>query len=80
MQNNLCTQCDGRGFYWRKHHVIDDNGTVIDNTFRQGNTCRECNGSGVQPKIDGAWWFIALFLASAAITFFGIIPLIRHFL
>jgi len=49
MKNELCVHCDGRGFHWAKGFIIDHGGKAIANTYKQGDTCVACKGSGKRP-------------------------------
>jgi hypothetical protein len=71
MKNNLCTDCDGRGFYWIKGGIKSrETGTIIAETYREGPRCKVCGGSGERQPVLGFLGSIGFMLVLAIV--FGI--------
>ncbi len=78
MKNELCVHCDGRGFHWQGGFIIDrQTGKAIADTYKQGNTCVACKGSGKRPawlvQFAGCIGVAAIGIA-ALIGFMAILP------
>ena len=74
-RDNLCPHCGGKGFEWRKGHIIAHDGTHLADTYTQGPICTHCGGSGELPSL----WFAA-FMAIAVgllVLAFILVPLGR---
>ena len=53
MINQLCVNCDGRGFNWIKVRWRSNPHKV---EYLTGSTCRMCRGTGQQPNIFQQMW------------------------
>lgn len=70
MINDLCGKCDGRGFHWQAGEIVSrETGTTLARTYRQGETCAKCRGTG-RRDLSGR---IALAFAGLAVAVFFII-------
>lgn len=81
MINNLCGNCDGRGFHWELDGQLVTNGKTCGQAFRQGSTCGVCHGSGVDPNYWGKPLVVlAIVAVLATLSAFVIMPLLHLWL
>jgi hypothetical protein len=78
VKNNLCPQCSGRGFHWIKEGLAKRSGEYLATTYRQGEICSSCKGTGHKPS--DFWFIVWIIVASLVATAFLIQPLLHLWL
>jgi RecJ-like exonuclease len=52
MSSERCRTCEGRGFQWKHGKILSRvDGSEIAHTYRQGDACLSCYGTGKRPVI-----------------------------
>lgn len=67
MKNDICLMCEGKGYAWQRGAILDRSKAVIAETFRAGEICEACKGTGsykraTRPVGCGSYMFLTLML------------------
>jgi hypothetical protein len=80
MKQHLCPQCGGKGYHWKRGHIISRrDASIIADINERGANCDDCGGSGIYYRLTAGEWVLVGFAGLLA-SIFVIQPLIRLWL
>jgi len=72
--SKMCITCGGKGFNWVLSGTIvsHDRTKTIADTWKQGEHCYKCGGTGKSKELNGMFWALLIGLLVAAFVIYNI--------